>query len=83
MEERFTQKLITGRDHNVRRAAVCVIDNQGKIITLKRNCKHLNPLELAKNIAEDDYSCSKRGHHSKKYGLVTRSMVTRWGEYEN
>ena len=36
-----TQKLITGRDHNMRRAFVCVIDNQGKIITLKRNCKRL------------------------------------------
>ena len=29
----------TGRDHNVRGAAVRVIDNNGKIITLKRDCK--------------------------------------------
>ena len=30
---------ITGRDHNVRGAVVRVIDNNGKIITLKRDCK--------------------------------------------
>ena len=71
MEERFTQKLITGRDHNVRRAAVCAIDNQGKIITLKRNCKHLNPLELAKNIAEDD---SKRTA-AVNADIIRKSMV--------
>ena len=30
------QELITGRDNNVRGAVVRVIDNKGKIITLKR-----------------------------------------------
>ena len=30
------KELITGRDNNVRGAVVRVIDNKGKIITLKR-----------------------------------------------
>ena len=48
------QELIIGRDHNVRGAVVHVIDNKGKIITLERDCKRLIPLELVKNITEDD-----------------------------
>ena len=48
------QELITGRDNNVRGAAARVIDSKGKIITLKRDCKRLIHLELAKNITEDD-----------------------------
>ena len=66
-----TQKLINGRDNNVRRAVVCVIDNQGKIITLKRNCKRLIPLELAKNFAEDD---SKRTA-AVNADIIRKSMV--------
>ena len=46
------QELITRGDNNVRGAVARVIDNKGKIITLKRDCKHLVPLELAKNITE-------------------------------
>ena len=38
----------------MRRAVVPVIDKKGKIITLKQNCKCSIPLELAKNITEDD-----------------------------
>ena len=48
------QELITGRDNNVRGAVARVIAKKGKIITLKRDCKRLIPLELAKNITEDD-----------------------------
>ena len=33
------QELITGRGNNVRGAFVRVINNKGKIITLKRDCK--------------------------------------------
>ena len=47
------QELITGRGNSVRGAVVRVIDNKGKIITPKRDCKGLIPLELAKNITED------------------------------
>ena len=46
------QELVTCRDNNVRGAVVCVIDNKKKTIILKRDCKHLIPLELAKNIIE-------------------------------
>ena len=42
------QELITDRDRNVTGAVVGDIDNKGKIITLKRDCKHLIPLNLQK-----------------------------------
>ena len=48
------QELITGRDNNMTGAVVRVINNKGKIITLKRDCKCLIPLELAQSITEDD-----------------------------
>ena len=53
-KKRIMQELITARDNNVRGAVVRVIDNKGKLITLKRDCKRLIPLELAENITEDD-----------------------------
>ena len=51
------QELISGRDNKVRGAVVRVIDNRGKPITLKRDIKRLRPLELAKNIIDNDTKC--------------------------
>ena len=50
------QELITDRDNNVRGVVVRVTGNEGKIITLERDCKYLIPLELVKNITENDSS---------------------------
>ena len=66
-----TQELITGTDNNMRGAVVCVIVNKGKVITLKRDCKHLIPLELAKNITADD---SKRTA-AINADIIRKSMV--------
>ena len=65
------QELITGRDNNVRGAVARVIAKKGKIITLKRDCKRLIPLELAKNITEDD---SKRTA-TVSGEIIRKSMV--------
>ena len=75
------QELITGRDNNVRGAVVRVIDNKGKIITLKRDCT-FTTCEKHRRRRFKTYSCRGRRHHSKKYGVVTTSMVTRWEECE-
>ena len=65
------QELITGRDHNVRGAVVSVIDNKGKAITLKRDCKRLIPLELTKNIKEDD----SKSTAAVNVDIIQKSMV--------
>ena len=65
------QELITGRDHNVRGAVVSVTDNKRKVITLKRDCKRLIPLEVAKNITEDN---SKRTA-AVNADIIRKSMV--------
>ena len=65
------QELITGRDNKVRGVVVRVIDNKEKIITLKRDCKRLIPLELAKNITEDD----SKGTAAVNADIIRKSMV--------
>ena len=70
-KEGVIQELITGRDHNVRGTVVRVIDNKGKVITLKRDCKRLIPLEFAKNITKDD---SKRTA-AVNADIIRKSMV--------
>ena len=48
---RWKKGVITDRNNNVRGAVVCVVNNKGKIITII-------PLELAKNIKDNDSKCT-------------------------
>ena len=65
-KKRVIQELTTDGDTNVRGTVVRVIDNKGKIFTLNRDCKRLIPLELAKNITEDD---------SKRAAVVNADII--------
>ena len=55
----------------MRGAVVRVIDNKGKVITLKRDCKRLIPLELTKNITEDD----SKSTAAVSADIIRKSMV--------